>query len=55
MPADYDKCVANGGRVRTVSGPAKDHGLSRGEYVTYCYTNGESFRGEVHKKEATKK
>lgn len=50
MPADFEKCVSDGGRVRTVSGPDKEHGLGKGEYVKYCYKNGKSFRGEVHKK-----
>ena len=54
MPRDYEICVRNKGRVRRVSGPAKDHGLGPDEYVNYCYIEGESFRGEVHKKEAPK-
>ncbi len=51
MPADFEKCVRNGGRVRRVSGPAKAHGLGANEYINYCYLNGESYRGEIHKKE----
>ena len=54
MPADFEKCVADGGRVRTVSGPNKEHGLGEGEYVKYCYKDGKSFRGEVHKKKKGK-
>ncbi len=50
MPKGFDKCQRNGGRIRTVSGPAKAHGLSKGEYVRYCYLNGESYRGHVKKK-----
>ena len=50
MPADFEKCVRNKGRVRTVSGPSKHHGLGPGEYIHYCYLEGESFRGEVKKK-----
>jgi hypothetical protein len=51
MPEAFEKCRRNGGRIRTVSGPNKNHGLGAGEYVHYCYLNGESFRGEVRKKE----
>jgi len=49
MPAGFDSCVAGGGRVRRVSGPNKRHGLSKGEYVNFCYTDGESYRGHVKK------
>ena len=41
MPADFEQCVANGGRVRTKS-------LSDGRYVKICYVNGKSYAGEVH-------
>ncbi len=51
MPADFDKCVSSGGRVRTVTGPDKDHGLGADEYVNYCYDKTGSHRGEVKKKE----
>ena len=54
MPEAFEKCVRNGGRVRTISGPNKDHGLAKSEYVRYCYINGESFRGEVKKKKKKK-
>lgn len=50
MSEAFDKCVRNGGRVRRISGPDKHHGLDETEYVNYCWRNGESFRGEVHKK-----
>jgi len=51
MPADFDKCVAGGGRVRRVSGPDKDHGLGKDEYVNYCYDKkGKAHRGEVKTK-----
>lgn len=53
MPERFSVCERNGGRIRTVSGPAKEHGLGRDEYVRYCYLNGESYRGEVHKKKET--
>lgn len=47
MPKGFDSCVKRGGRVRTVSGPNKGHGLAKGEYVRYCFTNGKSYRGET--------
>lgn len=49
MPAGFDSCVSEGGRVRRESGPSKKHGLAKGEYVNFCYTNGKSYRGHVHK------
>ncbi len=55
MPEDFQKCVRNGGKVRTVSGPNEAHGLKKGEYVHYCYINNESFRGEVRTKKEEKK
>ena len=54
MPADFEKCVSDGGRVRRVSGPDKDHGLKEGEYVNYCFLKGKSYRGEVKKAEKKK-
>lgn len=50
MPKLFTDCVSNGGRVRTVSGPSKEHGLKQGEYVKFCYLNGKSYRGHVKKK-----
>lgn len=44
MPAGFDKCVANGGRVRTKK-------LSGGRYMHICFLGGKSFAGEVKKKE----
>lgn len=52
MPAGFDKCKANGGKIRTVSGPNKKHGLAKGEYVHYCILGKKSYRGEVHTKES---
>lgn len=51
MPADFDKCVKEGGKVRRVSGPNKEHGLKAGEYVNYCMKDGKSHRGYVKKAE----
>ena len=50
MPKGFEDCVKNGGRVRTVSGPDAEHGLSKDQYVKYCYIGDDSFRGEVHTK-----
>jgi hypothetical protein len=49
MPKEFESCVKNGGKVRTISGPSKEHGLGNDEYVRYCYKDGKSFRGEVKK------
>ena len=44
MPADFDKCVAGGGRVRT-----KD--LGNGKYMHICWDKeGKSHAGEVKTK-----
>ena len=41
MPADFDKCVANGGKVRTIK-------PKPGRYMHVCYdSNGKSHAGEV--------
>ena len=51
MPKPFEDCVKNKGKVRRVSGPDKEHGLAKGEYVNYCVLNGKSYRGEVRKME----
>ena len=38
MPADFDRCVANGGKVRTKR-------LNATEYAHVCVLNGKSFMG----------
>jgi len=49
MPAGFDRCVKNGGRVRTKE-------LSGGRYMHICFLNGKSYAGEVKtKKKITKK
>lgn len=40
MPADFNKCVKDGGRVVT-----KDLGDSK--YMHICFINGKSYAGEV--------
>ena len=43
MPEDFERCVAEGGRVRTMS-------LSNDRYVRVCWDkSGEPHRGEVTK------
>ena len=43
MPAAFERCVKNGGRVRTIK-PRAD------VYIKVCFINGKSYRGEVHHK-----
>jgi len=45
MPADFDKCERDGGRIRTVTGPNKQMGLKEGEYVHICVDK----QGKVHR------
>lgn len=50
MPAGFEQCRKEGGRIRRVIGPDKEHGLKKGEYVNYCYLEGKSYRGDVKKR-----
>ena len=50
MPADFDKAVRDGGKVRTVSGPNKQFGLAAGYYLHVVFHKGKMLRGEVKKK-----
>jgi effector-binding domain-containing protein len=43
MPAQFDSCVKNGGRVRTKT-------LKNGKYMHICFKGGKSFVGEVKSK-----
>lgn len=44
MPAAFDQCVKNGGRVRTMK-------RNKGSYQHVCFKGGKSYAGEVkHKK-----
>ena len=44
MPADFEKCVADGGRVRTIK-------VGKGKYLRICYDKaGKSHSGEVKQK-----
>ncbi len=47
MSAAFEKCVDNGGRVRTIT-------LKNGKYMHVCYLKGKSYPGEVKKKEDKK-
>lgn len=47
MPAEFDACRAAGGKIRTVSGPNQQYGLSANEYVHICVSkSGKIVRGE---------
>lgn len=44
MPADFDKCNREGGKIRTIE-------LGDGKYIHVCYDKrGKSHRGEVRVK-----
>jgi hypothetical protein len=45
MPAEFESCVRNGGRVRTKS-------LKDGKYLHVCYLRGKSYDGEVKTKKS---
>ena len=48
MPKDFNKCVKEGGRVRTI--PVKGH---KDEYMHICYDKkGKAHAGEVRKKKS---
>lgn len=36
--------------MRTVSGPSKEHGLGKNQYVRYCILKGKTYRGHVKSK-----
>jgi hypothetical protein len=46
MPAAFNKCRHNGGKIRTISGPNKKLGLSERQYMHVCFLNGEMVQGE---------
>jgi len=43
MPAGFDRCRAQGGRIRTKE-------LGGGRYMHICFLNGKSYAGEVKTK-----
>lgn len=40
MPADFERCVANNGRVRTKR-------VNKTQYIHICFLGGKSYSGEV--------
>ena len=46
MPAAFDKCVKQNGRVRTKT-------LKGGKYIHICFKGGKSFAGHVKQKTST--
>lgn len=46
MPAPFNRCVRNGGKVRTKS-------LPNNKYMHICYKDGNSFGGEVKTKKSS--
>lgn len=40
MPAEFDACVKNGGKVRTKR-------VNKTQYIHPCFLNGKSYSGEV--------
>ena len=46
MPADFERCRNDGGKVRTVSGPNKIYHLSKGEYRHICILHNKVHWGE---------
>jgi len=47
MPAGFDRCVKNGGRVRTIK-------RGKDKYQHICYLHGSSYAGEVKTKKKSK-
>ena len=43
MPADFEKCVREGGRVRTKK-------VGKDKFVHICFKDGKSYAGEVKTK-----
>jgi len=57
MPKGFNDCVANGGRVRTVTGGTlggNKLGLKDNQYCHVCFNKSGMHRGEVHSKKAKK-
>jgi len=51
MPAGFERCVREGGRVRTI----KPKGQGSKTYIHVCWLNGKSYQGEVKKAKAKSK
>lgn len=54
MPAGFDKCKKDGGRIRTVKGPDKKFGLAKGEYMHVCFLGSQMFRGYKKRNDLSK-
>ena len=54
MPADFERCQRQGGKIRTMSGPNKIIGLEKNQYIHICILKGKVYRGEIKTKEAKK-
>jgi len=49
MPADFERCVESGGKVRRKR-------VNKTQWMNVCFKDGKSYAGEVHKyKKITKK
>ncbi len=45
MPADFDRCVKRGGKVRTKK-------VGKNKFMHICFIDGKSFAGEVKVRKA---
>jgi len=54
MPAEFDACRKKGGKIRTISGPNSQWGLSANQYLHVCILKGKTVRGEVKEKVSVK-
>lgn len=50
MPKDFERCIQNGGKVKTVKGPNKEHKLKEGQFVKFCTLQGKTYKGYVKTK-----
>ena len=48
FPADFNRCVKQGGRVRTIAVEG-----SKSKYMKVCYLDGKSYSGKTHTKKAS--
>jgi hypothetical protein len=54
-PEAFEKCVKQGGRVRTISGPNKMFGLEKNQYKHICFLKNKSYPGETKTKKENSK
>jgi len=50
MPAEFEKCVKEKGRVRRIVGPSKRFDLGNGQYRNVCFKNKKMFMGHIKSK-----